>query len=359
AQPGAAQTGLRVTAALEVRLRARLDEIGRTANATPFVVLLALTSSYLHRIGGQNDLLIGFGVSGRCDDARFARAVGYAAHVAVLRSTHREAEPFDAFLRATSDRVREALEHQDFAFADLLRSLDVGWTPGRAPLVDVVVNLDRRRSSGDDAGVRALPTPIVGAKFPITINALDLGPGTPIQLDIDVDTRLFSPDAAARLVSDLIRWAETVAADPTAVIAAERNATELQAAPAPAPQPDPPPLAAASNAALEAQLAEIWATILGQPPAARDEDFFQAGGHSVQALRFILAVRERCGADVPVRAFFERPTVAGLAELVAAADAADATGLADRPTEIPRVARDARRVRRGSITGEAATEIAT
>ena len=80
-----------------------------------------------------------------------------------------------------------------------------------------------------------------------------------------------------------------------------------------APSGDPP------ATPTERRLASLWADVLGQPPAGRDTSFFDAGGHSLLATALIARVRRALQVGVPLRAFFEDPTLAGLGARVEAA----------------------------------------
>ncbi|MFJ4190551.1 amino acid adenylation domain-containing protein [Kitasatospora sp. NPDC089509] len=93
----------------------------------------------------------------------------------------------------------------------------------------------------------------------------------------------------------------------------------------------------APRTATEQALAGIVAEVLGLPGIGVHDDFFTHGGHSLLATKVIARVRDHFGADLPLRAIFEHPTVAELAARIP-------TGPVDtrRPAQlpIPRVPRD-------------------
>lgn len=68
----------------------------------------------------------------------------------------------------------------------------------------------------------------------------------------------------------------------------------------------------------ELRLVELWEQVLGRTGMGVHDDFFAHGGNSLLALRVIAQLREEWQAEIPVRTFFETPTVAGLAAAVQA-----------------------------------------
>ncbi len=109
------------------------------------------------------------------------------------------------------------------------------------------------------------------------------------------------------------------------------------------PEPGPAVGAATADAAprtpLEELLAQVWEELLAVRGVARSDSFFDLGGHSLLAMRVVSRLRELLAVEVPLRALFEEPTVAGLAAKVEALRAG-ALGTAVPP--LGRRRRDAR-----------------
>ncbi|MER7583150.1 amino acid adenylation domain-containing protein [Kitasatospora sp. NPDC097691] len=63
----------------------------------------------------------------------------------------------------------------------------------------------------------------------------------------------------------------------------------------------------------ERAVAGAWCEVLGVERVGVHENFFDLGGHSLLATRIALRLRDATGLDVPVRALFDRSTVAALA----------------------------------------------
>jgi non-ribosomal peptide synthetase component F/nucleoside-diphosphate-sugar epimerase/acyl carrier protein len=78
----------------------------------------------------------------------------------------------------------------------------------------------------------------------------------------------------------------------------------------PAPEPRPP--VAARNDRTAREITAIWTDLLGVDELEPDDDFFDLGGHSLLAMTLVDRIRDRLGAELPIRAVMERRTIAGL-----------------------------------------------
>ncbi len=66
----------------------------------------------------------------------------------------------------------------------------------------------------------------------------------------------------------------------------------------------------------EESLAGIWSEVLGIPSVGIHNNFFDLGGHSLLALQVISRTNDAFKVDLSLRALFEAPTIAGLAEKI-------------------------------------------
>ncbi|MGW2112200.1 amino acid adenylation domain-containing protein [Streptomyces sp. NPDC001948] len=73
----------------------------------------------------------------------------------------------------------------------------------------------------------------------------------------------------------------------------------------------------------ERELCALFGTVLGVPAVGPDTDFFQAGGHSLTALRLKSKIETVLGVRIPLSALFDAPTPAGLAARLDAPPTAD------------------------------------
>jgi amino acid adenylation domain-containing protein len=90
----------------------------------------------------------------------------------------------------------------------------------------------------------------------------------------------------------------------------------------------------------EKKIAEIWAEVLRRQidTISIDDNFFDLGGHSLMATQVVSRIRERFSLAIPMRAMFDRPTIARLGETVT-----EAQDTPDEDLSIAAVSREAYR----------------
>ncbi|WP_310398875.1 non-ribosomal peptide synthetase [Nocardia kruczakiae] len=94
----------------------------------------------------------------------------------------------------------------------------------------------------------------------------------------------------------------------------------------------------APESELEKRVAQVFATVLGHAVPGAEDSFFDAGGNSLLATRLTAALHAEFGVELPVRAVFETPTVAGVAAHLEHAPRTNRVALTQydpRPARIP------------------------
>jgi thioesterase domain-containing protein len=85
----------------------------------------------------------------------------------------------------------------------------------------------------------------------------------------------------------------------------------------------------------EAQLARLWADLLGFEAVGIHDDYFALGGTSLKSVDMFASIESQCGVKLPLTSLIEAPTVALLARLLKAPGASDSLVLiregADKP----------------------------
>ena len=98
----------------------------------------------------------------------------------------------------------------------------------------------------------------------------------------------------------------------------------------------------APRTSIEKALGQIWAELLGVEQIGIHANFFDLGGHSLLAMRVTSRLLGEFQVELPLRTFFEQPTIAGLALVIAEMQAAKAeqTDVLDILAEIESLSED-------------------
>ncbi|MFF6785143.1 amino acid adenylation domain-containing protein [Streptomyces sp. NPDC012510] len=118
----------------------RLREVSERESVSWFMTVAAAFAGALHRWTGEADITFGCPVANRPEE-RHAWIVGPCTNTVVIRSTVEEDTSVGQLLRATRERVLEALEDQHVSFDKVIAALNPPRRYGTTPYADVVLNL--------------------------------------------------------------------------------------------------------------------------------------------------------------------------------------------------------------------------
>jgi hypothetical protein len=243
-----------------------LARLAETAGTSLFTVLVAAFKALLHRVTGQDEIVVGSTLPGR-PRPELRDTVGYFVNTVLLRGDLAGDPPFRRLLAREARVVSGALAHQHLPFPLLVERLAPERDLGRSPLYQVLLafyegggeeRVLRLLTGGGGGGGNVRLGPLDLEPFPIdrgtsmldlTLNVMAMPGRMGFSLQYDAD--LFDVATAERLAGGLRALLEQVARDPDARLSelplgdpAERTQLTTKASGQPAPplrQPLPEP----------------------------------------------------------------------------------------------------------------------
>ncbi|MDX2021248.1 MAG: amino acid adenylation domain-containing protein [Deltaproteobacteria bacterium] len=134
---GAARVNLDLDADFTKQIRGLATKLG----ATTFATLLGAFQTMLHRLSGQTDIVVGFSLAGQ-SNLGGRDLVGHCVNFLPLRMKVEPQSTFAEQVMQARGKVFDAVEHQQVAFGELIKRLNVRRDPSRLPLMSVAFNLD-------------------------------------------------------------------------------------------------------------------------------------------------------------------------------------------------------------------------
>ena len=193
-------------------LRASVEELGRRHGATPFMTLFAAFVVLLHRMTGDDDLVVGSYVAGR-SRGELERLIGFFLNTLPIRVDLSGDPTFVDLLARVRSTLLEAYEHQDVPFARLVEELRPDRDLSRSPLCQLVFQMinvptidesDEQREALVDLGRST-------SGFDLTYSLWDSGDGW--RGDIEYSTELFERVTIERLAARYLTLLEAVGRD--------------------------------------------------------------------------------------------------------------------------------------------------
>jgi Condensation domain/Phosphopantetheine attachment site len=315
----------------------RLAAVARGANCTMFTVFLTGFAATLSRYTRQADTLLGTQVTDRTH-TELDPLIGMFTNTLTLRMSLVGDPTFTELLGRVRDTTADALAHQQLPFEKLVAELAPDRTLAHTPLIQAQFDYGSLTPPTLDLpGIttRSLAPLTSTAKLDLTVyaDAQAAEDAQVTRLSMEYSADLFDAAWADRFLGCMATLLEhaadtpgTPVADLPTLTAAQRDEPIIE------PDRQAPTAAddaghAASSAAgrveprnpVEATLARIWGDLLDTRASVGVHDnLFALGGHSLTATRFVARLGDAYGVQLPVHQVFASPTIAELAEAVAA-----------------------------------------
>ncbi|TCP59045.1 condensation domain-containing protein [Tumebacillus sp. BK434] len=181
--------GARVFFTIQKALAARLKALGQREGATGFMVLLAAFQVLLHKLSGQEDILVGTPVANR-GRKETARVIGYFLTSSVLRTELNGQLSFWDVLRRVRETALEAFAHQELPFRLLHEALELPEDTSRNPVFQamfVYVDVDDHPLQLPGLSIRYDLLDAGTAKYDLTVGLVEREGGLECFLEYSPD----------------------------------------------------------------------------------------------------------------------------------------------------------------------------
>ncbi|HEU4883295.1 MAG TPA: amino acid adenylation domain-containing protein, partial [Longimicrobium sp.] len=201
--------------ALPAELLERLQALGRSEEATLFMVVLAAFQVVLSKYSGSEDIVVGSPIAGRTRK-EVAGLIGFFVNTLVLRSDLGGDPSFRETLRRVREATLGAYAHQEVPFEKLVAELQPERSSSHSPLFQVMFTLE---TAGAGGGGDALPgvevsgvgVELASAKFDLSLGLTASDEG--LRGGLSYSTDLFERGTIQRMLGHLARVLEQAAAD--------------------------------------------------------------------------------------------------------------------------------------------------
>lgn len=204
---------------VEADLTARLKELAAREEATLFMALAAVYALFLSRLSGQDDIVVGTPVAGRCHPDVHS-LVGMFANTLALRFKPAGNLTFLELLRQVKRKTLAAFENPDYPIEALVERVLKRRDPARNPLIDaafILQNMSVPVLTMGEARLERAAIPTTTSKLDLVFEAVERDGG--LALAVEYCSALFSPETIDRFFAVFREIVTAVVHDPAVELA--------------------------------------------------------------------------------------------------------------------------------------------
>jgi len=191
-----------------------MRQLSKKTNTSFVTLMLSAFESFVYRVTGQEDLIIGLPAAGQNVEGLY-NLVGHCVNLLPLRTVVDPALKFTEYLKKRKAYMFDAFDHQQFTFGSLIQKLNIHRDPSRIPLVPVVMNVDIGFTEGfhfEGCQFKVTTNPRYFENFEIFLNAS--GQGDELILECTFNNDLFEEKMMHRRMEEFIQLMDGLVDDP-------------------------------------------------------------------------------------------------------------------------------------------------
>ena len=207
-------------------LTAALRKMAAAQKGSLFMALLSAFQVLMHRLSGQDDLVVGTSYEGEARSLPGGeRLFANTTNVMPLRSQVQEQTRFADLFAVTKDRVLTVNEHQNYFFGNLVKTMGLAHDPSRSPVFAVFFNYESgkfQREFGEALSAELLVddvpyrSPRDTAMFELYLNVAERD--GELRCEFDFSTDLYDGETITRWLKYYHTLLEAICAQPDASI---------------------------------------------------------------------------------------------------------------------------------------------
>jgi amino acid adenylation domain-containing protein len=197
---------------LPASLGQQLKNLNVRQGGTLFTTLLAGYAILLHKLAGENEVVIGIPIADRTM-AGAETLIGHCVNFLPLRVKIKD-ETFAEFRAGLQQQFLDAYDHQRFMFSSLIQKLNLPRDTNRMPLVSATINVQRFGESLQFDGLKAEihANAHASTDFDLAFNLTEIN--DELLLHCGYHASLFSPETVRRWLEHFQTLLQSAAADP-------------------------------------------------------------------------------------------------------------------------------------------------
>ncbi len=206
--------GAQQTLQLSKNLTRQLKELCHKEEATPFMILLAVYYVLLHRYTGEEDIVVGSPIAGRCL-AETETLIGLFINVLALRANLSGNPTFRELFQRVKDVAFGAFAHQDLPFETLVKEVQPDRTLSHNPLFQVMFVLQNEPIPPLEFGgltVGHVQANNVTTNFDLTLDIIERDEQFVCKFECNAD--LFEAETITRMMGHFQTLLESIVASP-------------------------------------------------------------------------------------------------------------------------------------------------
>ncbi len=212
-------SGNSVTHEIPAELAQKIKQLCAREGVTPFMTLLAVFQSLLHRYSGQDDIIVGSAIANR-RHSETEKLIGFFVNNLILKSAFTDDPEFGELLRQVRETTLEAYAHQDVPFEQLVDALVKKRDMSHSAIFQVMFvfqNLPQAGIDLPDLRMESLNEETTSAKFDLSVTMGETADSMVMAFEYNTD--LFEQNTIERMMRHFENFMHAVVADSEQTIA--------------------------------------------------------------------------------------------------------------------------------------------